>query len=155
VRIVISNHDARFGLHENAETGGTYLFLCRGEEGKKLLEIWSRVYIIIDNYAFSPYNLVTAFIVPLTLILYTLIMEAIVPPKRRLLTRATRRYISVGGILRNYRRENIKSCILQVNLRCEVFMAVKNAVIRDVTPCGSRKNRHFEGKQRTSPTCYC
>jgi hypothetical protein len=55
--------------------------------------------------------LVTANVVPSSLILSTLMMEATCFSESSVTTRATRRYIPEGGILHNHRRENFKSSI--------------------------------------------
>jgi hypothetical protein len=57
---------------------------------------------------------VTANVVPSSLILLTLMMEAILSSKASVLTRATRRNIpedGKDGILHSHRRENLKSYI--------------------------------------------
>jgi hypothetical protein len=55
--------------------------------------------------------LVTANFVHTSPILDTLIMEAIRSSETSILTRATRRHISEGGILHSDRRETLKSYI--------------------------------------------
>jgi hypothetical protein len=55
--------------------------------------------------------LVTANIVPGSVILFALVMEAIDSSEKLVLTRATRRYITKGGILLAHRSEKIKSYI--------------------------------------------
>jgi hypothetical protein len=53
--------------------------------------------------------LATADIVHISLILFTLVMEAIRSSETSILTRATQRSIPEDGILQSYRRENSKS----------------------------------------------
>jgi hypothetical protein len=55
--------------------------------------------------------LVTANIVPSSLILLTLTKEAIRSSETSVITRVTRRHIPDDGILQSYRRENLKSYI--------------------------------------------
>jgi hypothetical protein len=55
--------------------------------------------------------LVTAYVVPSSLIRSTLMMEAIHSSKMQFLTRATLRHITEDGILHSHRRENLKSYI--------------------------------------------
>jgi hypothetical protein len=55
--------------------------------------------------------IVTAKVVPIFLILFTLTMEAINSSNTSVLTRATQHQISEDGILQNHRRENLKSYI--------------------------------------------
>jgi hypothetical protein len=55
--------------------------------------------------------LVTANVVPRSLILFILMMEAIRSSETLALTRATLCYISEDGILQSHRRENLKSYI--------------------------------------------
>jgi hypothetical protein len=52
--------------------------------------------------------LVTANIVPSSLILVTLMMEAILSSKTSVLTRVTRRHIPEDGTLHSHRRENLE-----------------------------------------------
>jgi hypothetical protein len=54
-------------------------------------------------------------VVPNSLILSTLTMEAILSSETLVLTRAIPRHIPEGGILHSHRRENIKSYILSSN----------------------------------------
>jgi hypothetical protein len=77
---------------------------------------------------------------------FTLKMETIRSSEMSVLTRLTLHHNPEDGI----RRENLKSCIngvlyhlqspLLVNL---LHLYMKNAVLWNVTPCGSCKNRHF------------
>jgi hypothetical protein len=60
-----------------------------------------------------------ANVVPSSLILFTLIMEAKHSSKRSVLTRATRRNITEDDILHSHRRENLKSDIA-LSVSCEV-----------------------------------
>jgi hypothetical protein len=53
--------------------------------------------------------LVTANVVPSSLIPFTLMMEALRSSRTSVLIRITRCHIQEGGILHNYRRENFKS----------------------------------------------
>jgi hypothetical protein len=55
--------------------------------------------------------LVTANVVPISLIPFTLIMDAIIFFETTVLTRATRRHIPEDGILNSDRHENLKSYI--------------------------------------------
>jgi hypothetical protein len=55
--------------------------------------------------------LVTADVVTMSLILSTLIMEAIRSSETSVLTRATQRHIPEDGILHSHRLENLKSYI--------------------------------------------
>jgi UDP-N-acetylglucosamine 2-epimerase len=53
----------------------------------------------------------TAIIVPGSLFLFTLMMEAIHSSETSVLTRTTRSHIAENGILHSHRRENLKSYI--------------------------------------------
>jgi hypothetical protein len=53
--------------------------------------------------------LVTANVVPSSLFLFTLMMEAIHSPETSILTGATLRHIPEDGILDSHRRANLKS----------------------------------------------
>jgi hypothetical protein len=55
--------------------------------------------------------LVPANIVPSSLMLFTLMMEAVRPTKTSVVTRATYRHIPEDGILHSRHRENLKSYI--------------------------------------------
>jgi hypothetical protein len=55
------------------------------------------------------YQAVTVNVVPSSLILITLMMEAICFSETSVLTRITRRHIPEDGILHSYRSENLKS----------------------------------------------
>jgi lantibiotic modifying enzyme len=94
-----------------------------------------------------------------TQILVTLIMEAIRSSETSVLTRATWRNLPEDGNLHSHRHEDLRSYLsvlltkelfLEINVfhvRFEAFRAVtmKIGVFRDVMPCGSCKNRRFEG----------
>jgi hypothetical protein len=54
--------------------------------------------------------LVAAKVVPSSVILFNLMMEAIQSSETSIPTTATRHNISVDGILDSHRRENLKSC---------------------------------------------
>jgi hypothetical protein len=56
-------------------------------------------------------SLVTANVVPSSMIPFTLMMEAVLSSKKSVLTTATRRDISEHGILQSHRRENLKCYI--------------------------------------------
>jgi hypothetical protein len=76
--------------------------------------------------------LVSVNVVPNSLILFTLMMEAIPYSEPSVLTGDTWRHVLENDIL---------------HVKFEVFTAVtmKNGVFWNVTPCGSSKNRSFGG----------
>jgi hypothetical protein len=118
--------------------------------------------------------LVIANTAPTSLILSTLIMEAVLSPEPSVITRPTRRHIPKDGI-NIHRRENIKSYMkdpisnkfhISVSIKGlpkvssvlhteqladsrstleYIFCGMKNGIFWDVMPCGSCKNRHFGG----------
>jgi hypothetical protein len=61
--------------------------------------------------------LVTANVVPSSLILFTLMMEAICSSNTSVLTRTTRSNITEKGIHHSHRRENLKSYKIAANFR--------------------------------------
>jgi hypothetical protein len=80
------------GSCENRYVGETYRIHHQGEKNQRATELT-----------------VTANVVPSWLILFTLIMQTIVPPKRPFLQEATRRHIPEGGILHTHSNEKLKS----------------------------------------------
>jgi hypothetical protein len=82
-----------FCMHRRFE--GTYRFHQQGEK----------------NQGSVIQTLVTAYGVPLTLILSTLIINAIHSSETSVLTRATRHHVPEDGILHSHCRQNLKSYI--------------------------------------------
>jgi hypothetical protein len=73
-----------------------------------------------------------------SMILSTLMMEAIRSSETLVPTKAIRRHIPEDGIRHSHRREKLKSYKLRIR-------SIKNGVFWDVTPRGSCKNRRFGG----------
>jgi hypothetical protein len=61
--------------------------------------------------AHRQFGAVAANVLPTSLILFTLMMEATRSSETSVLTRATQHHVSENGILHSYRRENLKSYI--------------------------------------------
>jgi hypothetical protein len=69
-----------------------------------------------EIYLSVPRLLVTTNVVPSSVILVTLMMEAIRSSETSVLTRAARRNITEDRFLRSHRRENLKSYMIQESL---------------------------------------